>query len=150
MNMGRRSHSRTLGVWANGLRVARWTLPARGAMELVYEPSWLDSPEARPLSLSLPMNFDGVPLKGDKVQHYFDNLLPDSEPIRQRIRGRFATRSTQAFDLLAAIGRDCVGAIQLLPDVDMVVPVKHRVHAMLNQQCVDGFFPTGAVLRKTV
>lgn len=114
--MGRPSHSRTLGVWSNGQRVARWTLPARGPMELAYEPSWFESPEARPLSLSLPMNFDGVPIKGDKVHNYFDNLLPDSEPIRRRISSRFGTRTTEAFDLLAAIGRDCVGANQLLPD----------------------------------
>lgn len=103
-------------MWANGQRVARWTYPARGPMELAYEPSWMSSAEARPLSLSLPMNFDGVPLKGDKVQSFFDNLLPDSEPIRQRIRSRFGTHSTEAFELLAAIGRDCVGAIQLLPE----------------------------------
>jgi len=126
--VGRRSHSRSLGVWANGQRVARWTLPARGPMELSYEPSWLEAPEARPLSLSLPMNFDGVALRGDKVHSYFDNLLPDSEPIRQRIRGRFGTRTTEAFDLLAAIGRDCVGAIQLLPDDEAPADV-HTIQA---------------------
>lgn len=129
--MGRRSHSRTLGVWANGQRVARWTMPARGPMELVYAPSWLGSAEARPLSLSLPMNLDGLPLQGDRVHAFFDNLLPDSEPIRQRIRSRFATHSTQAFDLLAAIGRDCVGAIQLLPDDEQPVDVEQiRVSAL--------------------
>lgn len=35
--------------------------------------------------------------------------------IRSRLRSRFGTVSTEAFDLLSAIGRDCVGAIQLLP-----------------------------------
>jgi serine/threonine-protein kinase HipA len=114
--MGRRSHSRSLAVFANGLRVARWTLTARGPMELVYEPEWLASPEARPLSLSLPLNFDGVPLRGDRVGFFFDNLLPDSSAIRQRIRKRYATQSDGAFDLLEAIGRDCVGAVQLLPE----------------------------------
>jgi serine/threonine-protein kinase HipA len=62
------------------------------------------------------MNLDGVPIQGDKVGFYFDNLLPDSEPIRQRIRKRFHTKSGDTFDLLEAIGRDCVGAVQLLPD----------------------------------
>jgi serine/threonine-protein kinase HipA len=60
--------------------------------------------------LSLPINFDGVALKGDKVGFFFDNLLPDSQAIRQRVRAHFHTRSGDAFDLLAAIGRDCVGA----------------------------------------
>ena len=74
------------------------------------------SEEARPLSLSLPINLDGLPLKGDKVGFFFDNLLPDSDVIRQRVRSRFHTRSGAPFDLLEAIGRDCVGALQLLPD----------------------------------
>ena len=69
-----------------------------------------------PLSLSLPMNLDGRPLRGERVAAYFDNLLPDSDALRQRIRARFQTQSTDAFDLLEAIGRDCVGAVQLLPD----------------------------------
>jgi serine/threonine-protein kinase HipA len=66
--------------------------------------------------LSLPINLDGEPIKGDRVGFFFDNLLPDSERIRQRVRARFRTPSIDAFDLLAAIGRDCVGALQLLPE----------------------------------
>lgn len=51
--------------------------------------------------------------KADVVGYYFDNLLPDSQGIRERIQARFGTRSVGTFDLLEAIGRDCVGAIQL-------------------------------------
>ncbi len=49
---------------------------------------------------------------------YFDNLLPDSSEIRQRIKSRYGAASLSTFDLLAEIGRDCVGAIQLLPEDD--------------------------------
>ena len=60
---------------------------------------------------------DRAARKGAAVEAYFDNLLPDSEPIRRRLQERFRTASRSAFDLLAAIGRDCVGAVQLLaPD----------------------------------
>jgi serine/threonine-protein kinase HipA len=62
--MGRRSHSRTLGVWTNGLRVGRWTIPTSGPMEFVYDASWVATEGARPISLSLPMNLDGLPIKG--------------------------------------------------------------------------------------
>jgi serine/threonine-protein kinase HipA len=85
-------------------------------MELTYDPAWVASDEARPISLSLPINMDGRPLTGEKVGFFFDNLLPDSAAIRNRVRTRFGTRSDGAFDLLEAIGRDCVGALQLLPD----------------------------------
>jgi serine/threonine-protein kinase HipA len=64
--------------------------------------------------LSLPITAD-LEIRGTVVDNYFDNLLPDNPAIRRRIRQRFGTRSTQAFDLLEAIGRDCVGAAQLLP-----------------------------------
>jgi serine/threonine-protein kinase HipA len=91
-------------------------MPASGPMEFSYDAAWVKSNEGRPISLSLPINLDGQPLKGDKVGFFFDNLLPDSEGIRQRIRSRFTTKSASPFDLLEAIGRDCAGALQLLPE----------------------------------
>lgn len=114
--MGRRSHSRAMGVWMNGALVGHWRIPLSGPMEFVYARDWVEDEGSRPLSLSLPMNLDGVPLKGERVGFFFDNLLPDSEPIRRRIQTRFRTPKGDTFDLLAAVGRDCVGAVQLLPD----------------------------------
>jgi serine/threonine-protein kinase HipA len=105
--------ARALAVWANGLRVGEWRTPARGKSEFQYHDEWIGSAEARPLSLS--MQITPVPHKGAAVEAYFENLLPDSESIRRRLQERFHTDSRAAFDLLAAIGRDCVGAVQLLP-----------------------------------
>ena len=116
--MGRASHSQSLHLWANGEHVGRWTVGARNisGMELQYEPAWIDSPRGRPISLSLPFGFDNAALRGAAVAHYFEGLLPDSDTIRARIAKRFATGSVDAFALLSAIGRDCVGALQLLPE----------------------------------
>jgi serine/threonine-protein kinase HipA len=114
--MGRPSHARALSVWTNGLRVGTWRIPSRGDMELQYDRDWMTSPAGRPLSLSLPFGIDDAPLRGERVRNYFDNLLPDSEPIRRRLATRFKTATTDAFDLLEAIGRDCVGAAQLLAE----------------------------------
>src|SRR5690606_7427572 len=87
---------------------------ARGEMELDYDADWVGADVGRPLSLSLPFNLQNLPLKGEKVSSYFDNLLPDSDAIRRRAAERFKTGSTDPFDLLKAIGRDCVGAVQVL------------------------------------
>ena len=114
--MGRKSRARALGVWVNGLHAADWRLPLRGDVELQYQRTWVDAPDGRALSISLPFTLDNAPIKGENVRCYFDNLLPDSEPIRQRIKTRYHTKSRDPFDLLAAVGRDCVGAVQLLPD----------------------------------
>jgi serine/threonine-protein kinase HipA len=97
------------------MRVATWRIPARGDMELQYDAAWRESEVGRPLSLSLPFGVGDAPLKGAAVANYFDNLLPDSTELRRRAAARFQTGSTEPFDLLAAIGRDCVGAVQLLP-----------------------------------
>jgi len=112
--MGRRSHSRSLSLWTNGVRVGRWTLPARGEMELHYDPDWVAADIGRPLSLSLPFNLQNLPIKGEKVANYFDNLLPDSDAIRRRVAERFRTGSIDPFELLRVIGRDCIGAVQIL------------------------------------
>ena len=114
--MARRSKTQTLALWANGTYVGRWTVSARGDMELRYDPAWRASAVGRPLSLSLPFGLGDEPLKGPAVEHYFDNLLPDSPAIRKRVAERFRTGSVEPFNLLSAIGRDCVGALQLLPD----------------------------------
>lgn len=116
--MARRSQSQALSIWSNGERVGTWRLPASGPMELRYDAAWMASPQGRPLSLSLPFRADDAPHVGEKVAHYFENLLPDSDDIRRRLASRFRTASTRAFDLLQVIGRDCVGAVQLLPEDD--------------------------------
>lgn len=114
--MGRRSHSQTLHRWANGDYVGRWTVNANGNSELQYDVAWRSSGRGRPISLSLPFNIRNEPLKGARVSHYFEGLLPDSDIIRKRVAARFKTGSIEAFDLLGAVGRDCVGALQLLPE----------------------------------
>jgi serine/threonine-protein kinase HipA len=114
--MGRRSHAQPLALWVNGEWVGHWTPATRRPMELRYADNWLTSPSARPLSLSLPLPLIGnEPLRGERVEHFFDNLLPDSGAIRKRLARRYSGGSEDTFDLLAAIGRDCVGAVQLLP-----------------------------------
>lgn len=130
--MGRPSQTRALGVWANGLRVGRWTIPRSGPMTLTYDEAWASAPEGRPLSLSLPFTLDELTVTGERVAHYFDNLLPDSEPIRRRISSRFGV-GRDTFALLAAIGRDCVGAVQLLP----LDEEPHDVHKIQTRPLTD-------------
>lgn len=104
----------SLNVWMNGEFVGEWTTLRTGTPLFRYTTTWSQSPRARALSLSMPITAN-LEVRGTLVDNYFDNLLPENPVIRRRIRERFGTRSTQAFDLLESIGRDCVGAVQLLP-----------------------------------
>ncbi|HTY50657.1 MAG TPA: type II toxin-antitoxin system HipA family toxin [Steroidobacteraceae bacterium] len=110
----------SLNIWMNGEPVGEWTTTRGGTSIFRYLQAWTASPNARALSLSLPVTADRE-IRGPVVDHYFDNLLPDNPNIRRRIRERFGLRSTDAFDLLEAIGRDCAGAVQLLPPGDSPV-----------------------------
>lgn len=96
----------------NGELVGLWSVD-RGAHTFRYETSWLSSPHRRSLSLSLPIS-SSLESKGEIVENYFDNLLPDNAHIRKRLGKRFRVKA-DTFGLLEAIGRDCVGAVQLLP-----------------------------------
>ncbi|MDB5798244.1 MAG: hipA [Paucimonas sp.] len=104
-----------LNVWLNGEFVAIWSWSRTDTHSLRYTEGWLNSHSVRPLSLSLPILAGEPTFTGPAVKNYFDNLLPDNERIRDRLRTRFRTGSIQPQDLLAALGRDCVGAVQLLP-----------------------------------
>ena len=105
-----------LSVYLNGELVANLSFSSTGKMQLVYASSWLTSENSRPLSLSLSLG--QRPLAGPAVEYFFDNLLPDNDAIRRRIQTRFGAASDRCFDLLWHIGRDCVGAVQLLPDTE--------------------------------
>ncbi|WP_027796912.1 type II toxin-antitoxin system HipA family toxin [Paraburkholderia acidipaludis] len=112
--MSTRRPANRLDLWMNGLPVGYWE-NVRGAERLVYLDSWIGDEQGRPLSLSLPFTPGNQPYRGRIVSDYFDNLLPDSDRIRRRIAVRYRTSGTSPFELLAALGRDCVGALQILP-----------------------------------
>jgi len=103
-----------LNVYLNGRLVGRLRRQTSGAIEFQYGPEWLSWEHALPVSLSLPLREDGY--RGDAVIAVFDNLLPDSEAIRRRLAERVHAGGSDAYSLLAKVGRDCVGALQFLPD----------------------------------
>lgn len=102
-----------LNVFLNGRLVGRLNKEPSGAIEFQYDESWLAWRHTFPISLSLPLREDRY--RGDPVSAVFDNLVPDNMEIRRRIAERVGADSDDAFDLLSAIGRDCVGALQFLP-----------------------------------
>ncbi len=124
-----------LVTWMNNQRVGELTKLANGAHTFKYAPEWLASRYARPLSLSLPLQRGNItsarplslslPLQrgnitSDAVFNFFDNLLPDSPIVRDRIVKRYHAKSRQPFDLLSEIGRDSVGAVTLIPEDETV------------------------------
>ncbi|MGC1305178.1 MAG: type II toxin-antitoxin system HipA family toxin [Caulobacteraceae bacterium] len=111
--MARRPHHAPLNVFLNSRRVGRLRREPSGAIDFTYDPDWLGWSPALPISLSLPLREERY--AGEPVIAVFDNLLPDSDQIRRALAARVHAGGTDAYSLLGAIGRDCVGALQFLP-----------------------------------
>jgi serine/threonine-protein kinase HipA len=103
-----------LNVYLNGRLVGKLQRESSGAIDFTYGQSWLEWENAFPVSVSLPLREDRY--IGAPVVAVFDNLLPDSMPVRRRLAERTGAPGHDAYDLLAAVGRDCVGALQFLPE----------------------------------
>ncbi len=112
--MARRKTHVPLAVYLNSRLVGQLRKAANGAVDFQYDDSWLSWENTFPISLSLPLREDCY--IGAPVITVFDNLLPDNPDIRRRLSERAHAEGADVFSLLSAIGRDCVGALQFLPE----------------------------------
>ncbi|GKW49743.1 type II toxin-antitoxin system HipA family toxin [Halomonas sp. NCCP-2165] len=122
-------------VALNGIEVGVLSLSQSGAMAFEYLAEWVNRPGARAISLSLPLTT--TPYRGSVVYNFFDNLLPDAEAIRARMQARFGIATRHPFDLLASIGRDCIGAIQLYPEGQVIPDVKTLTAEPLDDHAIE-------------
>lgn len=85
----------------------------QGQLRFAYEEAWRDGPGAYPLSLSIPLSRreHGDPV----VRPYLEGLLPDNDGVLARWGSRFHVSARNPFALLAHVGEDCAGAVQLVP-----------------------------------
>lgn len=112
--MGRKRKTRVLDVYVGQSKVGTYTRASGGATAFRYDTGWLSSELAFPISLSMPLS-DRI-WAGAGTTGYFDGLLPDDQAVREKIATREQAESSGAFDLLAVIGRDCVGALRFVPE----------------------------------
>lgn len=112
--MGRRRAYAPLNVFLNARHVGVLSRARSGAIDFRYEADWLGWENALPVSLSMPLREDRY--VGEPVQAVFENLLPDNMDLRRRMAERMGASGADAFSLLSATGRDCVGALQFLPE----------------------------------
>jgi serine/threonine-protein kinase HipA len=105
----------TLTVYWDGRPVGRLTRPTERARE--YEFEYTDG--TRPLSLSLPT--DMVRFTSAESRPFFEALLPEGT-LRDQIAAQLKLAAGDSFGLLAELGRDCAGAIQIMEAKRMSEP----------------------------
>ncbi|WP_165247801.1 type II toxin-antitoxin system HipA family toxin [Adlercreutzia sp. ZJ141] len=75
-----------------------------------YDEEWLSAPDARPLSVTLPLQNEAFVAK--KMRPYFEGLLPEGS-ARSALSSRVHVSYAAYVKLLAAVGRECIGAVSL-------------------------------------
>jgi len=122
--VARKKQYQDLFVYMNGMLVGMLVRKSMGHLAFTYNHDWLNCEQSRPISLSMPLTESAY--EGQVVDNYLENLLPDSELIRERIQARFQAPSKKCFDLLSFIGGDCVGALQLCsePIIDDIKKIR--------------------------
>lgn len=135
MIMARRRQNTPLRVFLHDDEVGLLLKEPSGAISFRYDASWLTKETAIPVSLSLPLRTD--PFRGAPVRAVFENLLPDSEHLRRAVAEKVGAPGIDAYSLLSQIGRDCVGALQFVPEGEEI----SRGHALsgeaLNEQAIE-------------
>ena len=99
-----------------GQRVASLS-ERRDALTLTHSEEALQHGVGAPL-LSVSMPTQPGAYRGEIVKAFFDGLLPEGE-ARRLIAYDFGLNEDDTFGLLLQIGRDCAGALMLLPDDEL-------------------------------
>jgi serine/threonine-protein kinase HipA len=112
--MGRKSQTIKLNIYLQGNLVGEYVKTPAGSTVFTYDKTW--TREGFPVSQSLPLITS--PYKGDKPRAYFENLLPDLMEVREFVAAKVHANSSDHFDLLMAIGHDCVGSLLITDKED--------------------------------
>ncbi|MCO4250640.1 type II toxin-antitoxin system HipA family toxin [Pseudarthrobacter raffinosi] len=103
-----------LAVWLHGRRIA-WLTGTSLRPRLGYLPDLVAEYGAGAALLSLSLPLQSKAINGPAVLNFFDGLLPEGQ-VRAHLADLHGVASTDIKALLAAVGADCAGAVQVLPD----------------------------------
>jgi serine/threonine-protein kinase HipA len=103
-----------LNVWLGERIVADLTVNRRQVAQLRYRDDYVAERGEGALGLSVPLPVSSRRFQGDLVGHWMESLLPEGE-TRTVLEQYFRVRRGDGFALLAALGRDCAGAVAVLP-----------------------------------
>lgn len=85
----------------------------KGALAFAYTPEHAANDRALALSLSLPLTDE--PYGDGATRAFFDNLLQERDGVLRTVMAREGLARDDVAGLLAHLGRDCPGAVSVLP-----------------------------------
>ncbi|MDO4939811.1 MAG: type II toxin-antitoxin system HipA family toxin [Lachnospiraceae bacterium] len=90
-----------------------------------YAPEYLDSDDAQPISISLPLQTGAF--SSIRTRNYFEGLLPEGF-LKMTVAQCMRTDESDYLSILSALGRECLGAITISEEKDAApVPSYERL-----------------------
>jgi serine/threonine-protein kinase HipA len=93
-------------------RTAGWLIEDEEGYRFFYYKAYLDSPEAVPVSLSLPLRAE--PYSGRDMIPFFDGLIPEGWLLDAALK-QWKLDPGDRMGLLMLCCRDCIGAVGVHP-----------------------------------
>ncbi|MGD0940842.1 MAG: type II toxin-antitoxin system HipA family toxin [Terracidiphilus sp.] len=123
--------ARTLDVYFHRELIGHLIQDDGGQMVFDYAESWLQLPDATPLSHSLPLRrkrFSGKECRG-----YFAGVLPE-ESKREIIARNLGISARNDYAMLERIGGECAGAVTFLPAGEALPAPDHHYRALSSSE----------------
>jgi len=103
-----------LDLWLDGQFAGKLMRGETDQVEFLYDEHYLGGRGPTPLSATIPTTQIGH--GPDVVMPWLSNLLPDAAEVRSRWAAKFGERRTDPFTLLAHMGEDAPGAVQVVAE----------------------------------
>ncbi|OZC29687.1 HipA domain-containing protein [Gordonia polyisoprenivorans] len=104
----------TLTVYMDGVLCGHLTQAVSGDLRFTYADAYRSRSGATPISLSMPLAV--AEHRKRVVLPYLDGLITDNPAAREAIARRFGVSAGNPFAILAHIGEDVAGALQIIPE----------------------------------
>ncbi|MEZ4818574.1 MAG: type II toxin-antitoxin system HipA family toxin [Bdellovibrionota bacterium] len=100
-----------LWVVYQGKKVGTVHKDVEETLSFQYASSWLQDPQAFPISFSLPLQ--DQPFGNKSTLAFFENLLPEGEVLHDLSKSKGIS---DTFELIKHFGKDCAGALSIYPE----------------------------------
>lgn len=105
--------------------VGQLSADARNAVQFAYTGAYRARSDALALSLALPIREE--PFGDFATRAYFDNLLQERDTARADIIARYRLANDDIAGILYHLGKDCAGAISVLPQAAPPIKLPGRI-----------------------
>lgn len=115
--------TKTLDVYLHRDLAGHLIQDDHGVMSFTYVESWLEKPNAMPLSNSIPLQAEQF--KGRECKGFFGGILPE-ENKRELIAKNLGISARNDYAMLEQIGGECAGAITFIPEGEALPDRNYR------------------------